>query len=144
MIAMSEILSGNSFDDQSEEIQNNLTTLLGKLNQVRSKYGKPMKVSSGLRTMAHHMEIYKEKAEKEGVPFDPSKVPLKSKHLYGQAADLVPADVDDFKQWCTDNDDFLREVGIWMEAFDSTPTWVHQQSVQYGSFQEGGSLQFNP
>jgi uncharacterized protein YcbK (DUF882 family) len=146
MISVNELLSGNTLEDQSEEIQKNLEVTSDKLSKVRAKYGKPLRVTSGLRTMEHHLEIYRKKAETAGVPFDESKVPMKSKHLYGEAGDLVPVDgdVEDFKQWCIDNDDFLREVGIWMEAFHSTPTWVHMQSVKYGSFVEGGSLQFNP
>src|ERR1019366_1590727 len=118
--------------------------LLDKLNKVREKYGKPLKVSSGLRSMGHHIQIYKDKAAAAGISFDMKKVPFKSKHLYGQAGDLVPEDLEDFKQWCLDNDDFLRDLGIWMESFDSTPTWVHMQSVPYSSFKIGESLQFNP
>ena len=144
MITMNELLSGNNFDEQGPETQANLNALLVKVNLVRAKYGKIMNVSSGLRTLQHHLEIYREIAAKKGIPFDESKVPLQSKHLYGQAADFVPESVEDFKQWCLDNDDFLRETGIWMESFHSTPSWVHMQSVQYGSFKEGASLQFNP
>lgn len=144
MITMQELLSGNKLSDQANSIQENLQTLLVKLNKVREKYGKPLTVSSGLRTMEHHLAIYRAKALAEGIPFNISRVPLKSKHLSGEAADLVPSDLEDFKQWCLNNDDFLREVGIWMESFSSTPSWLHMQSVQYGSFKEGDSLQFNP
>ena len=143
---MSELLSGNSFDDQSQEIQDNLTAFLVKMNLVRAKYGKKLHATSGLRTLEHHLDIYRAKAKAAGVPFDESKVPMNSKHLYGWAVDLTPDEenVEDFKQWCIDNDDFLRETGIWMEAFHSTPTWVHMQGIKYGSFVEGGPLQFNP
>ena len=142
MITLKE-LNPHDYDLTDEQAQN-LNELLDKMNKVRAAYGKILNVSSGFRSMEHHIQIYKDKAKKAGVAFDQSTVPLKSKHLYAQAADLIPQDLKDFKQWCKNNDDLLRDIGIWMEDFNSTPTWVHMQTVKYGSFVDGGSLYFKP
>ena len=113
----------------TEEIQNNLDILLDKMNKVRVAYNVPMIVTSGLRSLEDQMRI------------NPSAT--KSKHLYGQACDIQDLD-GTLKQWCLDNDELLRAIGVWMESFASTSTWVHFQIVPYGSYKEGGSLQFIP
>jgi LAS superfamily LD-carboxypeptidase LdcB len=128
VISLQEILKTVKLEDQPEDVQENLAVLLEKINKVRSKYAKPMKVTSGFRSMQDHLRIYKEKAGKEGKPFDQTKVPMKSKHLSGQAVDIYdPA--KDLQKWCKENESFLESVGIWMEDFSATPNWVHFQTV---------------
>lgn len=141
MIKMEEILKGAKLEDQSPEVQENLKNLLEKVNKIREKYGKPMIISSGLRTMQQHLDIY----AKKGIT-DQSKIPMKSRHLFGLALD-VSDPKKELQQWCKDNEQFLRDLGIWLEDFDATSTpspWVHFQIVKYGSFKEGGSLWFKP
>lgn len=138
MLQLSELLSGNSLDIIPQDQQVNLQTLLDKVNQIRLKYGIAMTVTSGYRSMAHHLAIYAAK----GIT-DPAHIPLKSKHLYGQAVDIADAD-GALKRWCVANEAFLRTVGVWMEDFKTTTTWVHFQCVPYGSFKPGGSLWFMP
>jgi uncharacterized protein YcbK (DUF882 family) len=138
MLQFSELLSGNSLHDVPQEHQDNLHVLLDKINQIRLKYGIAMTVSSGYRTMAHHLAIYAAK----GIT-DHAKIPMKSKHLYGEAVDISDHD-GALKTWCRENEDFLRSVGVWMESFDTTTTWCHFQVVPYGSFKVGGSLWFIP
>lgn len=94
------------------EIQKNLDTLLERMNAVRTAYGKPMTVTSGLRSEADQVRI------------NPSAP--KSKHLLGAACDILDSD-GSLKTWCKGNLALLATVGLWLEDFGSTPNWVHFQ-----------------
>jgi hypothetical protein len=121
MISMNELLSGQcTFDACSLEQKKNLTILLEKVNKVRSAYGKPMIVTSGLRTMKHHLEIYARK----GVY--PPKVPMKSNHLFGKAVDFADGN-GELKKWVLNNMKVMEDAGLWMEDFSATKTWLHVQ-----------------
>lgn len=108
------------------ELDHNIRVLLGRLNKIRAAYGKPMVITSGLRSMEDHLRIYREKAKKEGVPFDEAKVPKKSRHLWGQAADVLDKS-GEFYDWCKANEALLEEVGLWCE--ERMGPWQHLQSV---------------
>ena len=124
MISMEELLNKKyKLDDQSEEIQANLQDLLEKVNKVRSTWGKPLTVTSGLRDISDHLRIYAAK----GIT-DQSKIPMKSKHLSGQAVDFSDPNKE-LQEWCKENEELLAEIGLWMEDFDATPNWCHFQSV---------------
>lgn len=139
MVTMEELLNHKyKLEDQSEEIQANLAVLLDKVNQVRSLYGKPMTVSSGLRTIEDHLRIYAAK----GIT-DQSKIPMKSHHLYGEACDISDPK-QELQKWCLANIDKLEEIGLWMEDFHATENWVHFQIIPYGSFIKGKSRFFKP
>jgi uncharacterized protein YcbK (DUF882 family) len=138
MISMDELLSGNKLEDQPQETQDNLKDLLEKMNKVRVAYGKPMTVSSGLRSIKHHLEIYAAK----GIT-DKSKIPMKSKHLYGLAVDIADTD-GKLKEWVKANIELMEEIGFWFESFDATTTWVHFQNKPFGSYKAGGTRWFNP
>jgi len=127
MIVVAELLHGAQLEDQTQEVKAALAELLAKVNKIRTAWGHPMTVTSGLRTMEDHIRIYREKAEKAGVPFDESKVPMKSKHLYGQAVDISDPN-QELQAWCKDNEALLEEVGLWMEDFSATPNWCHFQT----------------
>lgn len=67
----------------------NLIKVAEGLEQVRARCGhKPVRVTSGYRTLEHHLQIYRDIAKRKGVPFDKSKVPMGSYHLTGRAADV--------------------------------------------------------
>lgn len=100
-----------STDDNTQAELNNL---LEKLNAVRSAYGKPMTITSGLRSQADQARIN---------PDAP-----KSKHLLGQAADIYDPS-SKFWQWCMANMDLMVELGLYFEDKTATPTWVHIQTV---------------
>lgn len=122
MISMKE-LTGRPMKIEIET-EANLETLMDRLNILRKAYGKPLQVTSGLRTMEHHLAIYAAK----GIT-DQSKIPMKSNHLIGLAADLVPIE-DDIKHlhdWIMNNIPLMEETGIWFEAFEYTPSWLHCQ-----------------
>lgn len=128
MISMNELLRGVKFEEIGPETQANLKILLARINQVRSKWGRPMTVTSGLRDLNDMVRIYKAKAEKAGVQFDESKIPMGSRHLYGQAVDISDHNRE-LQAWCLANVAVLEEIGLWMEDFSATPTWIHFQVV---------------
>ena len=97
-------------------IDGNLQILLMKLNKVRAVYGLPMVVTSGLRTEQQQQELITQ--GKSNAPH--------SKHLTGEAADILDSD-GSLKKWVLENVQLMEDVGLWMEDFSSTPTWVHFQ-----------------
>ncbi len=121
MITLEELLDGANFKELPDDVQHNLETLLDRINVIRKKYGKPMNVSSGLRTLEHHLEIYKRK----GIT-DQAKIPMKSKHLSGGAVDIADPK-QQLQKWCKANESALVEAKLWMEDFSATPTWCHFQ-----------------
>lgn len=127
MLQMQELLKNYQLEDQSQEIQDNLQLLLTRVNIIRSVWGKPMTVTSGLRTMEDHLRVYREKAERAGVPFDQSKVPMQSRHLYGMAVDISDPNKE-LQTWCKANEKILEEAKLWMEDFSATPNWCHFQT----------------
>lgn len=121
MITMKELLSNQAtFESLDKEIQDNLNILLDKVNKVRTAYSKPMIVTSGLRTKKHHLEIYARKG------IFPPKVPMKSNHLFGRAVDFADGD-GKLKKWILENIKLIEEIGLYMEDFTATKTWVHFQ-----------------
>jgi hypothetical protein len=110
----------------NKEYLENLEELLVKLNHLRAAYGKPLRVTSGLRDIQKHLAIYAAK----GIT-DQSKIPMQSRHLYGFAADLVPIEdnIKHLHDWVNHNVKLMEEIGLYFEAFEYTPTWLHCQSV---------------
>lgn len=123
MIIRKEIISDADYAKQTAKVQENIELLLLKLNKLRAAYGKPLTITSGFRTMEHHLEIYAAK----GIT-DKKKIPMKSRHLTGQAVDI--SDVGEFfKNWILTNMEFVEQLGLYFEDFAATPTWVHIQIV---------------
>jgi uncharacterized protein YcbK (DUF882 family) len=139
MITLKEILKDKDYNKLDKEIQDNLTILLEKINKIRALFGKPMTVSSGLRTKEDQIRVYKEKATKAGTAFDESKVPMGSQHLHGAALDIYDPKKE-LQKWCLDNENKLEEIGLWMENFTATPNWCHFQIYPPKS----GKRFFNP
>lgn len=55
-----------------------------------------------------------------------------SHHKLGQAVDIY----DPYRElatWCANHLKELEEIGLWMEDFRWTPSWVHFQTVSPGS-----------
>lgn len=96
------------------EVQANILDLLQKVNKVRTAYGKPMIVTSGLRSEDDQKRI------------NPKS--MKSKHLTGQAVDIADPK-GELKKFIKDNEKLMEEIGLWFEDFSATPSWVHMQSV---------------
>jgi len=51
-----------------------------------------------------------------------------SKHMIGQAVDLFGPD-NKLATFAFNNQDLLKEHGLWMEHPSATPTWIHLQTV---------------
>lgn len=104
----------------------NLEDLLKKLNKFRSAYGKPLQVTSGYRSLEHHLAIYAAK----GIT-DKAKIPMRSLHLTGCAADVAPIEdnIKHLQEWILNNEPLMIEIGLWFESFEHTPTWCHIQII---------------
>lgn len=96
------------------EIDTNLATLLARLNHVRIAYGKPMTISSGLRSSAQQEALIKAGASNAH----------HSKHLVGAAADVEDHD-GEFYDWCRANEALLEEIQLWCETRQGG--WQHLQ-----------------
>ena len=94
------------------ETAGNLATLHFRINQVRREWGKPMIVTSGLRSQADQTRINPKAS--------------KSKHLIGAACDISDPK-GELAAWCLANEKRLAEIGLWMEHPSVTKTWMHFQ-----------------
>jgi hypothetical protein len=95
------------------EIDSNLQILLERVNKIRVEWGKPMKVTSGLRSQADQQRIN---------PAAP-----KSKHLLGQAVDIYDPDLS-LTAWLKENgSQRLIDAQLWCE--EGNRNWVHFQCV---------------
>lgn len=121
MIAMQELLGTYKLEDQPQATQDNLTELLKRVNIVRTEWGKPMTVTSGLRSMEDHLRIYAAK----GIT-DPTKIPMHSHHLYGEAVDISDPKLE-FTAWLKADPKILENAGLWCEQGNAN--WVHFQIV---------------
>jgi uncharacterized protein YcbK (DUF882 family) len=119
MLAMQELLKNANLEDQTDEVQSNLGILLERVNKIRALWGKPMTVTSGLRTMEDHLRIYREK----GIT-DPAKIPMKSKHLVGAAVDISDPSLE-LTKWLKANAQQLVDAELWCE--EGNANWVHFQ-----------------
>lgn len=120
--------------------QMNLETLAFKLNKFEALYGKPLTLTNALRDMQDHLRIYAEKNAKlraRGLP--EVKVPLSSKHLFGQAADMADPK-GELRDFIRTNKKAIQAIGFWFEKFESTIGWCHFQIVAPGS----GAFEFIP
>lgn len=130
MISMKELLPNSiRLEDLEPATQANLRILLAKLNVIRAAYAKPMTVTSGLRSMKHHKQVYADinaTRKKQGLP--ELVVPMGSKHLIGAAADIYDPK-GELQQWCLKNVKLLEEQGLYCEDFAHTRNWVHFQHI---------------
>lgn len=100
--------------DLTPEVRSNAIDLLQRVNALMSLFGYTRKVNSGWRPKTVQMEIN---------PRAPN-----SGHITGQAIDLEDKD-GTLKEWCVFHQDQLERFKLYMEHPESTPTWVHLQSV---------------
>lgn len=103
----------------------NLNDLVRKLNKLG--FTPPRTATSCLRSLADQKRI------------NPSA--MGSCHLYGAAVDIGDAD-GKLKAWLQTpaGKSALVECGLWAEAYNKTPTWVHLQIYAPASF----NRVFNP
>jgi len=110
------------------EIEMNLFTLWSRINIVRTAWGRPMIVTSGLRSEEQQQDLIA-----QGL-----STATKSKHLLGEAVDILDID-GSLKAWCKLNgSNILVRSRLWCE--DGTNGWVHFQTQCPSS----GRLWFKP
>lgn len=95
---------------ETAEVSGNLDTLLQRINVVRTAWGRPMTVTSGLRSQADQDRI------NPGAP--------KSKHLIGAAVDIADS-TGDLYRWLKSDPSILERAQLWCEA--GTIGWCHFQ-----------------
>ncbi len=115
MISKAELLDGRDIkypSDYTQEVSDNLDLVLVPMNQVRSTWSKPMKVTSGWRP-----------------PSVNSATPgaaKASKHMLGLAVDIYDPD-GALWSWVLQNLALMQKLGLYMEDKRWTPSWVHFQ-----------------
>lgn len=120
MISLVEIMGKTDYNSLPKDQQASIMTLLERVNRIRSLWNKGMTVTSGYRSMEDHLRIYKEK----GIT-DQSKIPMQSKHLYGQAVDIFDPDLSLTKWLKENNSQRLIDAQLWCE--EGNKNWVHFQ-----------------
>lgn len=99
-----------------EDTLSNLEDLAKSLSIVREAYGKPMIITSGLRSVEDQRRIYK----------NAQKIPMGSMHLRGGAADVSDRD-GSLAAFCAANVPLLERARLWLEDPTYTRGWVHFQ-----------------
>ena len=120
MISLKELIGDHDMNSLPQEHQDNLYILLERINNVRSLWGKSMTVTSGYRSLEEHLAIY----AKKGIT-DKSKIPMKSKHLFGQAVDIFDPELSLTKWLKENNSQRLVDIKFWCE--EGNKNWVHFQ-----------------
>jgi hypothetical protein len=137
IITFKDYIGNNQLNDIDIKTQQNIEALLKVINEFLKIYGKPVKISSGLRSLQKHKDIYRSK----GIPDD--KIPMASGHLTGKSIDFANDDMD---QFCSDNQDLLEKLGLWQEHPNATKGWCHLDIIQRPIKTRPNCLkrQFNP
>lgn len=118
MLTLKELI-GKGSPTINQESMKNLQVLLDRINLIRTEWGRPMIVTSGFRSMADHLRIYRQK----GI-FNEKLVPMKSRHLIGAAVDILDVS-GELMNWLIEDDSMLERAELWCEK--DTKGWVHFQ-----------------
>jgi uncharacterized protein YcbK (DUF882 family) len=97
-------------------IDKNLALLLERMNELRAIWGKPMIVTSGLRSEAQQAELIAQGKTKARV----------SLHLSGAACDIADKN-GELGKWALENEVTLQRIGIWCEHPSASLGWLHCQ-----------------
>jgi uncharacterized protein YcbK (DUF882 family) len=101
-------------NDYTQEISDNLDKLLIVLNKVQDAYGEKLEIESGWRSPAINAAT-------------PGAATL-SNHMKGLAGDIKDPK-GKLMNWCLENLQLMKELGIYFEDFRWTPTWTHMQII---------------
>jgi hypothetical protein len=122
------------------EMSANLLRLHVAMNLIRTAYGKPMLITSGVRSIEDHKRIYLELARKQGIT-NP-RIPMGSKHLQAAACDVLDKDGALYR-WCKENPEIMDAADVYLEEDQSQPR-VHFQIIPFASYKPGGTRWFKP
>lgn len=109
MITLKEMLHGHNEKDVSKEVLSNADNLLAKVNVIRSAWGKPMTVTSGIRTIEDQKRI--------------NPKAMKSNHLTGHAIDISDEGLELTKWLKGTGAMWLEAAGLYCE--EGNKNWVH-------------------
>lgn len=137
-ITFKEVQGRHNVADIPIAHQHNIEELLKRINILRAAYGKPLRVTSGYRSMQDHLRIYSQK----GIT-DKSKIPMGSQHLYGCAVDFADPK-GELQAWILANPQVIEQADLYLEDFKATKGWVHCQWKPFRSYKAGGTRFFMP
>lgn len=112
MINLKELNSHNYLT--TPEIDSNLGILLSRINLIRAAWGKPMIVTSGLRSEADQLHLIN----------IGKSIATRSHHLVGAAVDIADKD-GSLQKWLEADATILETAQLWCES--GTSGWVHFQ-----------------
>jgi hypothetical protein len=119
-----EDLNPKNFPETSNQ-KSNLYILAEKLSKLENIFGSLFKITSGLRSMEDQFRIYAER----GIT-DPTKIPVHSQHLLGNAADIYDPHKT-LQEFLLSEKGLivLEDLGLYCEDFSCTPNWTHLQNA---------------
>lgn len=113
-VSMDEYLMGRvTLGELSPELVANANTIVPRVNMLLDAFGEYRSVSSGYRRPEDNKKAGGAKL---------------SNHMICAACDLVDVD-GKLDAFCMANLQLLKNIGLWLEHPDSTPTWTHVQCV---------------
>jgi hypothetical protein len=126
VIKLKDLHKGSNFDSLPPHHQNNLETTYARLKALEAEYlkeypGHDFVCTSGYRSLQDHLRIYKQM----GIT-DQSKIPMKSRHLEGAAADIYDPD-GNLWRWTYANRALLEKIGLWCEDDRTDMSTNHQK-----------------
>ena len=144
MITFKEVLGHISINDVSIKEQQNIDELLKSVNIVLAAYDAhlgrhwPAHVTSGYRTLQDHLRIYAAK----GI-FDKAKIPMASRHLTGNAVDILDEALG-LTKWLQTPEGaiVLDKANLFCES--GNKNWWHAQRLPFASYKPGGTRWFKP
>lgn len=98
------------------DLQKNLEILTIRISRIEMVYGKPLTITSGLRSEEQQQSLISQGKSNA----------THSKHLLGQAADIGDTS-GALYDWCKANEKLLAEIELWME--ERQGGWQHFQIV---------------
>lgn len=114
----------------TEQVVANASELLGRVNLLLSwAMNENIRPALDAKTGTHVASGWRPRAVNDAT----SNAASRSKHITGEAIDMRDNGTRDLARWCLKNLDALEEIGLWMEAPQYTPSWVHLQIVAPGS-----------
>jgi len=101
------------------------------VNELRAVYGRAMVCTSGVRSLAEHLEVYRRiNAEHRRLGRPEVPIPMASKHLAAAASDYLDPDMALYR-WCELREELLADLGIYVERrrLDDGMVHTHLQTL---------------
>lgn len=113
MVTLEEYLMGrDKLYPLTDQMKLDADITVERVNHLLERFGSYRKVTSGYRPAAINATI--------------PNAAKHSNHMICRACDLHDP-LGDLDKWCNDHLDILGEIGLWLEAEHTTPSWCHVQ-----------------